>query len=100
VRCNPRKTERRIPKYKNSDIPLITPVKRSKRREDSVDEDSSTRAERLKAKKNVDPLGMSEVKSFLSFPNARIRSTITSLGISLGNDVEKGIDNIKELEYN
>jgi hypothetical protein len=87
-------------KIQELDIPLITPVKRSKRREDSVDEDSSTRAERLKAKKNVDPLGMSEVKSFLSFPNARIRSTITSLGISLGNDVEKGIDNITELEYN
>jgi hypothetical protein len=38
------------------------PVKRSKRRENSVDEDSSTQAESLKAKKNLDGPGMSQSK--------------------------------------
>jgi hypothetical protein len=64
------------------DIAMITPVKRSKRREDSVDEDSSTRAERLKAKKNLDAPGMSNAKSFLSFSDTRIESSISSFGIS------------------
>jgi hypothetical protein len=41
-------------------------VKRSKRREGSADEDSSARAERLKAK-NFDDPGTSGSKSFLSF---------------------------------
>jgi hypothetical protein len=86
-------------KIQQLEIPVITPIKRSKRREGSVDEDSSTRAQCLKAKKNLDAPVLSEVKSFLSFPNARIKSTITS-GISIGNDVDKGMDNIKELlEY-
>jgi hypothetical protein len=87
-------------KIQELEIALTTPVKRCKRRESSVDEDSSTRVERLKAKKNLDGPGTSKAQSFLSFPNARIRSTITSLGIDLGSDVENGIDNVKELEYN
>jgi hypothetical protein len=76
---------------------MITPVKRSKRREGSVDEDSSARVQCLKAKRNLDALGMMEVKSFLSFPNAKIKSTITSLGIDCGRaiDIEAGIDRIK-----
>jgi hypothetical protein len=48
---------------------MITPVKRSKRREGSVDEDSSTRAQRLKAKKNLDAPGTPEVKSFNFCPS-------------------------------
>jgi hypothetical protein len=36
------------------EIVLSTPVKKSKRRESSMDQDSSTRAERLKAKENLD----------------------------------------------
>jgi hypothetical protein len=82
------------------DIFTATPVKRSKRRENSVDEDSGTRAERLKAKKNLDSPGMSTSKSFLSFSNDKIVSSITSLGISLGNEVDKGIENINILEHN
>jgi hypothetical protein len=35
------------------DTPVSTPVRSTKRRENSVDEDSSTRAESLKAKKNL-----------------------------------------------
>jgi hypothetical protein len=79
----------------------ITPLKRSKRREGSTDEDSSTRAERLKAKKNLDMSGMSSTKSFLSFPNARIKSSFKSLGItaSVNTNVDKGINDIKELEH-
>jgi hypothetical protein len=46
------------------------PVKRSKRREQSVDEDSNARAGRLKVKKNLDDQGMP--KSFLSFSDSKI----------------------------
>jgi hypothetical protein len=82
------------------ELDTFTPVKRSKRREGSVDEDSSTRAERLKAKRNLDPPGMSTSKSFLSFSDDKIVTGITSLGISLGNEVDKGLENIKNLEHN
>jgi hypothetical protein len=63
-----------------------TPIKRSKRREGSMDEDSSTRAQRLKAIKNLDAPGMTKSKSFLAFSNAKIRSTIRSLGIASGSN--------------
>jgi hypothetical protein len=55
----------------------------------------------LKAKRNLDAPGMLEVKSFLSFPNAKIKSTITSLGVDCGRaiDIETGIDRIKEIEH-
>jgi hypothetical protein len=76
------------------------PTKRSKRREDSVDEDSCTRAERLKAKKNLDGPGTSKSKSFLSFSDSRIVSNITTLGISIGDDVLESIGNLKALEQN
>jgi hypothetical protein len=35
----------------------------------------------------------------LSFPNARIKYTITSLGISIGSNIDNSTDIIKELEY-
>jgi hypothetical protein len=82
------------------DTIVSTPVKRSKRRESSVDEDSSTKAERLKVKRNLDSPGMYNSKSFLSFFDDKIVSSITSLGISLGNEVDKGLENIKVLEHN
>jgi hypothetical protein len=75
-----------------------TPVKRSKRREGLVDEDSSARAQRLKAIKNLDAPGMSETKSFLSFTNDKIKSSIISLGISGGINLDQGIDKIKNIE--
>jgi hypothetical protein len=73
------------------------PTKRSKRREDSVDEDSCTRAERLKAKKNLDGPGTSKSKSFLSFSDSRIALNITTLGISIGDDLLESIGNLKAL---
>jgi hypothetical protein len=62
-------------------------VKRSKRREGSVDEDYNTRAERLKAKKNLDGPGRSKSKSFLSFSNSKIVNNIATLGVLIGNDI-------------
>jgi hypothetical protein len=73
-------------------------VKRSKRREDSADEDSSARAERLKAKRNLDSPGTSKAKSFLSFSDSRIISMITSLGVALGDEVDTKIGTLKDLE--
>jgi hypothetical protein len=75
------------------------PTKRSKRRENSVDEDSSARAERLKAKRNLDVPGMSSTKSFLCFSDSQIASNIANLGVLLGNNVNKSIENIKLLEH-
>jgi hypothetical protein len=40
-------------KKQGLEIPMVTPAKRRKRREGSMDEDSSSRAECLKAKKNL-----------------------------------------------
>jgi hypothetical protein len=42
-------------------------LKRSKQREGSADEDSSARAERFKANRNLDGSGMLQSKSFLVF---------------------------------
>jgi hypothetical protein len=82
-----------------SEKPLVTPIKRSKRREGSVDEDSSSRAECLKAKRNLDAPGMSMARSFLSSPNEKIKSSFRSLGIPDETNIYRGIDNIKDLEY-
>jgi hypothetical protein len=81
-------------------MPLSTPV-RSKRREGTVDEDSSIRAQRLKAKKKLDEPGMLEAKCSLSFSATKIKSNFSSLGIDCSNNknIDVGIENIKELEY-
>jgi hypothetical protein len=84
---------------------LVTPaaakiLKRSKRREDSVDEDSSTRAERLKAKQNLDGPGTLKSKSFLALSDSKVVNNTTTLGVSLGKDVRKSIACLKEVEHN
>jgi hypothetical protein len=55
--------------------------------------------ERLEAKRNLDVPGMSMAKSFLLFLNEKIKSFLMSLGISDGTNIDRGIDNIKDLEY-
>jgi hypothetical protein len=75
-------------------------VKRSKHREGSTDEDTSTSAERLKAKKNFDDPGTSRSKSFLSFSDSKIVDNITSLGVSIGTDIERSIVSMKKVELN
>jgi hypothetical protein len=79
--------------------PIVTPIKGCKRREGSMDDDSSSIAECLKAKTNVDMPGMSMVKSFLLFPNEKIKTSFRSLGISDGTNIDRGIDIIKDLDY-
>jgi hypothetical protein len=73
-------------------------VKRSRRRGGSVDEESSERAERLKAKKNVDDPGMSKTKSFLSFSDSKIVSNIATLGVSIGKGIGRNIEYLKANE--
>jgi ribosomal protein L9 len=65
------------------------PTKRSKRRENSVDEDSNARAERLKAERNIDSPGKETPKSFLALTDAQIATRITTLGVSLGSNLDK-----------
>lgn len=76
-----------------------TPLRRSKRRQQPVDDHSLERAEFLKSKKNLDTSGMSNNKSFISFSDSQIASNLNRLGVSLGGDVSKGITNIKQIEY-
>jgi hypothetical protein len=73
------------------------PTKRSKRRENSDDEDSCARAERLKTKRNLDGSG---TKSFLSSSDSQIALNISNLGVHLGDNEDKNIENIKLLEHN
>jgi hypothetical protein len=75
-------------------------VKRRKHREGSVDEDSSARAKWLKAKKNLDGPDTSKSKSFLSFSHSKIVNNIATLGVSIGNDIEKSTEDMKEVELN
>jgi hypothetical protein len=77
----------------------LMPLKRSKRRENSVDENTSERAERLKAIKNLDCPRTSKYKSFLSFSDECISSTIDRLGVSLGRDVYQNVNQIKKIEF-
>jgi hypothetical protein len=74
------------------------PLKRSKRREHSVDENIGERAQRLKAIKDLDCPGMSKCKSFLSYSDSRINSTIDRLGVSLGTDSIHSVNHIKSIE--
>nr|XP_051230168.1 uncharacterized protein LOC127348110 [Lolium perenne] len=52
----------------------------------ATDEDVMQRAMRCKAEMNLDTAGMKQPsKSFISFPDSRISSNLSSLGASLGN---------------
>jgi hypothetical protein len=53
---------------------------------------------RLKAKKNLDDPGRSKTKSFLSFSDSKIVSNIAMLGVSIGKDIGKNIEDMKETE--
>jgi hypothetical protein len=64
-----------------------------------VDENTSERAERLKAIKNLDCLGTSKYKSFQSLSDECISSTIDRLGVSLGRDVYQNMNRIKKIEF-
>jgi hypothetical protein len=79
------------------ETPAAKTVKRSKHREGSVDEDSSARAERLKAKKSLDGPSTSKSKSFLYFSDSKIVNNIAMLGASIGNDIEKNVEGMKEV---
>jgi hypothetical protein len=76
----------------------MTPLRRSKRRVQSIDEHSLERAERVKAKKNLEELGMSCSKSVLTFTDSQIPSNISELGISLGSDMHRGVCKLKNME--
>jgi hypothetical protein len=74
------------------------PLKRSKR-ENSVDENTRERAERLKAIKNLDWPGTSKCKSFLSYSDSCLSSTIDRLGVSLRRDIDHSVNHIKRTEF-
>jgi hypothetical protein len=80
--------------------PVVTVLKRSKRWEDSVDEDSSARVERLKAKRDLDGPGTLHSKSFLGFSDSKVEKNIETLGVSLGKNVASTIACLKEAEHN
>lgn len=80
-----------------------TPSKRSKRREDSVNEDSLERAKRLTAIRNLDSTGNFPINSILSLSDDYVSDNCASLGISLGHtksEVQLSIKSIMSLERN
>jgi hypothetical protein len=77
----------------------VTPLKRSKRCGGSADEDSSARAERLKAKRNLDGPGMLTSKSFLAFSDSKVEKNISLLGVLLGKNVRNSIACLKKIEH-
>jgi hypothetical protein len=63
------------------------PLRRSKRREGTTDEDSTTRATRLVAKSNLEvDEGKIYNNSILSFSNEHIADKVKNIGISMGKD--------------
>jgi hypothetical protein len=92
-------------KYYRGDLgALATPVgsvlKGSKRWEGSSDEDSSARAEHLKAKRNLDGSVTLHSNSFLAFSDCKVEKNIATLVVSLGNNVASTIACLKESELN
>jgi hypothetical protein len=79
--------------------PGVTALKRSKQREGSANEDSSSQAERLKVQRNLDGLGMLTSKSFLAFSDSKVVKNIALLGVSLGKNVANSIACLKENEH-
>ncbi|CAD6260963.1 unnamed protein product [Miscanthus lutarioriparius] len=81
-----------------------TPIRGSKRREATADEDSLDRAERLVAMKNLEipaKNGKNFNNSVLSISDNAISSNLNNVGISLGsneNDIFRSISEIKSSE--
>jgi hypothetical protein len=80
------------------DLTGFTPMS-LKRRENSVDENTSERAERLKARRNLDCPGTSKHKSFLFLSDECISSNIDRLRVALGKDGYQNINQIKKIEF-
>ncbi|TVU00621.1 hypothetical protein EJB05_53956, partial [Eragrostis curvula] len=82
--------------------PEATSLRRSRRRQHSVDEDSFERAETVVAKKNLEiPKGTELENSILSFTNKQITDSIKNIGISLGKEdstVQSSVSLIKKIE--
>lgn len=73
-----------------------TPSRRSKRREETVDEHSLERAERIKARSNLEISVNHDGTSFLTFSDSQIAANISKIGVSLGKEVQKGCYQIKK----
>ena len=80
----------------------FTPLRRSKRREATADEDSIERASRLVAKRNLEvDEGKHYSNSILSFSNEHISDNIQNIGISIGKDanaVNSSVLHLKKVE--
>lgn len=77
--------------------------RRSKRRADTVDEDTGTRAERLKACRNLETefVEGNQTESFLHFSDSNFISNLHTVGISLGvddSDTKQSINLLKNVE--
>jgi hypothetical protein len=78
------------------------PLRRSKRREGTTDEDSTTRASKLVAKRNLEAdEGKLYNNSFLSFSDEHISDKVKNIGISIGKDtnsVQSSVVLMKNIE--
>jgi hypothetical protein len=74
----------------------MTSLRKSKRREQSVDKHSLQRAESVKTKKNLQCIYC--CKSFLPFMDSHIASNISELVILLGNGMHTVVCKLKNME--
>lgn len=83
---------------------LVTPKRRSSRRASTTDEDSTERAARLVAKRNLEEQdGMSFKNSFLSFNDKHLADNVKNVGISMGAEpsvINSSVQLIKDVEKN
>lgn len=79
-----------------------SPLHRSERRRDSIDEDSTARDARLVAKRNLEDTGGNfQENSSLSFSSKKITDNIKNIGLSLEkelNTVQSSVSLIKKVE--
>lgn len=80
----------------------LTPLRRSLRRQGSIDEDSTERAAKLVAKKNLEkPAGNDFDNSILTFSDKHVADNIKNIGISMGievDSVQSSVALIKKVE--
>jgi hypothetical protein len=82
----------------------VTPSRKSKRSTAFADQDSIEKVAKLKAKKNLEEpnqKGMPAVDSFISFLDVTLSTTVTNLGINLGDSTHNPsfcINKLKKLE--
>jgi hypothetical protein len=103
---DPAKQRAKAQKVMAAILEAETPLRKSKRRSESVDEHSLDRAERIKAARNLDFTAekgnnSKPLVSFVHFSNENVIDNLQSVGIVLGSSSDQitlSVEQIKEVE--